>query len=166
MERLSLLVAVGVLALSVRGGGITRGQFAVALWESVGAVPFAVCDFADVPPQGDAAVAIGWAQAEGLMRGVGDGLFAPDRPITRQEAAVALRRCGRAWGMDTFLPDGVAECNDYLDADPWAGDDLYWACGEGWLPWSEGGRLDPYGGFTDQELDSVLRFFVHGEKEA
>ena len=91
----------------------------------------------------DGATAAAWCREAGLLLGTGDGRFSPDRPLTREELAVALRRYARILGRDTFLPAGVAECNDYADISPWADDSLYWACDAGVLSWSEGGRLDP-----------------------
>lgn len=51
-----------------------------------------VCGFSDVPPGSWCADEINRAAELGLMVGVGDGLFEPDRPVTRGElAAVAVR---------------------------------------------------------------------------
>lgn len=51
-----------------------------------------VCGFSDVPPDSWCADEINHAAELGLMVGVGDGLFEPDRPVTRGElAAVAVR---------------------------------------------------------------------------
>ena len=51
-----------------------------------------VCGFSDVPPGSWCADEINRAAELGLMVGVGDGKFAPERPITRGElAAVAVR---------------------------------------------------------------------------
>lgn len=108
-----------------------RMDLAVLLWESAGAVPFA-----------------------------GDGRFSPDRPLTREELAVALRRYARILGRDTFLPAGAAECNDYADISPWADDSLYWAAGIGLLAWGADGRPEPQGTLSPEELEQALaRFF-------
>ena len=140
---------------------VTRGAFITALWESDGGVPYDVTTpFTDVDYHAECAVAVGWACGEDLVRGVGDGLFAPDRAITREEAAVLLRRWAGILGRSTFLPDGVAECNDYEDISPWADDSLYWACDAGLLDWSEGGRLDPLGTLDQEELTLILHRFV------
>ena len=108
----------------------------------------------------DGATAAAWCREAGLLLGTGDGRFSPDRPLTREELAVALRRYARILGRDTFLPAGVAECNDYADISPWADDSLYWACDAGVLSWSEGGRLDPGGTLTLAQLQAVLEDFL------
>ena len=61
---------------------------------------------------------------------------------------------------DTFLPDGVAACNDYQDISPWADDSLYWACDAGVLPWSPGGRLDPSGTLTQAQTADIFSAFA------
>ena len=139
---------------------VTRGEFVILLWESAGAVPGdAAQGFSDVGKDDDCSTAVGWAAEHRLVLGTGGGRFEPDRPITREEAAVLLRRWAALQGRDTFLPDGVAACNDYADISPWADDSLYWATDTGLLEWSPGGRLDPAGTLTpDQAADIFYRF--------
>ena len=145
-------------------GAVTRGDFVVLLWESAGAVPYdADTAFTDVPRDHACAQALGWAAAQSLVLGVGEGRFAPDRPITREEAAVLLRRWAAIQGRDTFLPDGVAACNDYADISPWADDSLYWAAGAGLMAWSPGGRLDPGGVLTPDQAQDILHRFRCGQ---
>ncbi len=160
-----LLLALLFLFLPARAqsSAATRADFVTALWESAGAVPFdANTPFTDVAPTAAYAPAVGWACGEGILYGVGEDRFAPDRPITREEAAALLRRWAGRLGRSTFLPDGVAECNDYADLSPWADDSLYWACDVGLIPWSPEGRLAPQDTLTQEEIAGILDFFVHG----
>lgn len=138
-----------------------RMDLAVLLWESAGAVPFAAGGaFSDVARNDDGATAAAWCREAGLLLGTGDGRFSPDRPLTREELAVALRRYARILGRDTFLPAGAAECNDYADISPWADDSLYWAAGIGLLAWGADGRPEPQGTLSPEELEQALaRFF-------
>lgn len=156
-----------VLALALPKAGVpppvTRGGFVVLLWESAGAVPYqAGTDFSDVERDADCATAVGWALGLELVRGTGGGRFEPQRPITREETAVLLRRWSALLGRDTFLPDGVAECNDYADISPWADDSLYWATDTGLMDWSPGGRLDPEGTLTEESVRAILHRLADG----
>ena len=68
-------------------GAVTRGDFVVLLWESAGAVPYdAATAFTDVPRDHACAQALGWAAAQSLVLGVGEGRFAPDQTLTVAEA--------------------------------------------------------------------------------
>ena len=133
-----------------------RGDLAAALWEAQGCPdPQGDCPFSDLPPADPRAPALAWAAEQGLVNGTGGGAFAPDRPATREEAAVLLRRYARWLGQDAFYPE-IARCNDYEDISPWADDSLYWAAGTGVLPWSPGGRLDPQGPVAQADLAAAL----------
>ncbi len=136
---------------------VTRGQFAVLLWETQGGVPFdkTAHPFSDLPDD-EQAQAVAWAWDLGLVKGVGGDRFAPGRPLTRLECAVLLRRLDDTLGRDTFLPAGAAACNDSIDTTPWAGDDLYWACVTARMDWLDG-RLAPQGSVSPEEAAELLR---------
>ena len=148
---LALLGCLCLLVLPARGAepgdegeiGVTRGEFIILLWEDGGGVPFdkTAHPFTDIEEDG-VAQAVAWAYSLGLVNGVGGNRFAPHRPITREECAALLRRWDGRRGRCTFLPDGVAGCNDYADISPWADDSLYWACVTGRMDW-RAGRLAP-----------------------
>ena len=57
-----------------------------------------VCGFSDVPPDSWCAYEINRAGELGLMVGVGDGKFAPEKPLTRAEAAVLAVRIAEMIG--------------------------------------------------------------------
>lgn len=153
----SALLLLSLLSPAVAAAGpLTRGDLAAALWEAQGCpAPQGHCPFSDVPPEDPCAPAVAWAAEQDLVRGAGGGAFAPDRPATREEAAVLLRRYARWLGQDAFYPE-IARCNDYEDISPWADGSLYWAAGTGVLPWSPGGRLDPQGPVAQADLAAAL----------
>lgn len=154
---LCLLLCLSLLP-AARGSEIpiTRGGFLLLLWEDAGGVPFdkTAHPFSDLSDDMEAQ-AVAWAWDLGLVQGVGGNLFAPGRPLTREECALLLRRNDALLGRNTFLPDGVAACNDFQDVSPWAGDSLYWACITGRIPWRQG-RLDPRGTLTREEAQETL----------
>ena len=133
---------------------VRRGEVLLLLWQSAGAVPYdkTAHPFTDLALRDDLGQAAGWAYALGLIKGVGDGLFAPDRPMTREELATLLRRNDALLGLDTWLPDGAALCNDYADISPWADDSLYWACIMGRMEWKNC-RLAPLDYATRAEAE-------------
>lgn len=118
---------------------ITRGEFVRLLWEKNGGVPFdkTAHPFTDLTDD-DTAQAAAWAYHEGLTFGVGGALFAPERPLTREECALLLRRDDLRLSRQDWLGDGAAACNDWEEVSPWSDDSLYRACVSGRLPWKEG----------------------------
>lgn len=153
-----LVCALGILpaAGAAPTAPITRGDFVLLMWSSHGGVPFdkTAHPFSDVQTD-ELAQAVAWAYGEGLVQGVGGGLFAPERPLTREECALLLRRDDTRLGRIPWTGDGAAECNDRLEISPWADDSLYRACVTGRLPWRQG-RLAPLEPVTIQE--AVLLF--------
>ena len=161
----ALLLLVLLLFPKVRAASampsVTRGEFVALIWKSEGAVPYdAATAFSDVLRDDNCATAVGWAYDAALIRGTGGGHFEPDRSITREEAAILLRRWAEHLGRDTFLPDGVAACNDYTGISSWADDSLYWATDTGLIEWSSGGRLDPGGTLTEGDADAIFHRFL------
>ena len=146
-----LLLTLLLPAAAAAQPPVTRAQFVAALWACAGGVPYdANGPFSDVERAYDL----------GVVQGTGGACFTPDRPVTREEAAMFLRRYAAHLGRDTFLPGGAAACNDFVDISPWADDSLYWATAVGLLEWSEGGRLAPQEYVSADELERTLsRFF-------
>ena len=154
-----LLLTLLVPAAAAVEVPVTRAQFVSALWAWAGSLPCAGAHpFSDVPQNAACTPALCWAHDQGLIQGTGGLLFTPDRAITREEAAILLRRYAARLGRDVSYPE-IARCNDYEDVSPWADDSLYWATGTGLMDWSEGGRLDPQGTLTQAQLEGILTRF-------
>ena len=73
---------------------MTRAMLVTVLYRLQKAVPATEYGnpFTDVPGGAWYTDAVKWAQATGIVTGIGGGLFAPDREITRQDMAVMLMR--------------------------------------------------------------------------
>lgn len=135
---------------------ISRGEFVLLIWQSYGGVPFdkTAHPFSDIQTD-ELSQAAAWAYGEGLIQGTGGGIFAPERPLTREECALILRRDDNRMGRLPWAGDGAAACNDWLDISPWADDSLYRACVTGRLPWRLG-RLAPLEPVTVAEANLLF----------
>lgn len=158
--RSGLLDAAETLA---PGDGITRGAFITLLWRLSGAPESETAlPFTDVAAGDGCYAAVRWAYETGLSGGVGGTLFAPDAPLTREQAAALLYRllaeAERSEpeneqesepenSAQETLPDDAAEAEApaFADAETvsdWAREAVAWAAAGGLLrgvPNAEGG---------------------------
>ena len=69
---------------------MTRGGFVSALWRMDGAPAGAEAPFADLPQDSELSGALGWAFAAGIAAGTDGRTFAPEAPLSREDAAVLI----------------------------------------------------------------------------
>lgn len=114
---------------------ITRGQMAVALWNSAGnPEPEGSSPFTDLEKDWyrDAVI---WAAEQGLVKGIGNGLYNPDGTLTREHLAqILFNQAGGVQGMESMLTaiyDGQYRDSNQISA--WAKPALYWSIYQGIL---------------------------------
>lgn len=98
---------------------MTRGMFVTVMERAAKMLdvyqePEETASFVDVQPGDYFASGAAWAQANGLVKGVGENRFAPNNPISRQEMCVLMDRFLRTftdYDLDAYL---TAE-NAFLD---------------------------------------------------
>ena len=72
-------------------GNMTRGMLAELLYRYDGSLPVGESHgFSDVPADAYYNDALSWGVSCGILNGVGNGIYAPDRLVTRQELAKVL----------------------------------------------------------------------------
>ena len=116
------------------GGNTTRAQLVTILWRQEGcpAVKGEI-DFRDVRDGAWYADAVRWAAVEGIVRGYGDGRFAPDDTVSREQMATVLYRYAKYKGADVNA-DGGAGISGFADGaavSRYAGPAMEWAYGNG-----------------------------------
>ena len=92
---------------------LTRAMLVTILWRIQGEPQAEASDFADVPGNAWYASAVNWGFETGIIRGVTADRFAPDVPVTREQAAVILHRFSPQLGYDTTQS---AELSGFYDA--------------------------------------------------
>ena len=141
--------------------GLTRGMMVTMLWAMEGGpvVNYAM-DYTDVDQGAWYAEAVRWASAEGVSNGYGDGTFAPDRKITREEMAVMLYAYAVCKGYDV-TQGGMAlrEYGDYDSISDWALNALGWTVNAGIMGGKPGNLMDPGGAATRAEAATILMNF-------
>ena len=137
----------------------TRGMLVTILWHLEGSPqPAAAAPFSDVAPGAWYDRAVAWASASGLVAGYGDGTFAPERPITREELVTVLHHYAQYKGYDVSVGEDT-NILSYLDAaqiSDYAFSAMQWACGAHLISGIGGGLLNPGGQATRAEAATIL----------
>ena len=98
----------------------------------------------------------------GVVNGVGNGKFAPQQKLTRQQAASMLHRLGN------LRKDAKNEVKDRMphvfadgaDIQAWARSDVYWAYNSGVMNGVSGNRFAPNNSYThEQSIATMLRLY-------
>jgi hypothetical protein len=115
--------------------------------------------FTDVSATGYYAQAVAWASANGIVEGVGDGLFAPNAEITREQLAAMLYRYASAQGLNVSARGDISSFPDEGNVSPWAADAVSWAAGTGVITGRttpSGAELAPKGTATRAEVAAMM----------
>ena len=106
------------------GQGMSRAMVVqmLANLEHVADRPEGGALFVDVQEDAWYASAISWADRAGIVRGVGNGKFEPNRMVTREEVAVILLRYAQSTGLPlpNVVNDAALSFTDSADIQPWA----------------------------------------------
>ena len=103
-----------------------------------------------------------WAVKAGVVKGVSDTEFEPERTITREELAAMLCRYARMLGMDTTAQTSELDVfSDGATTHTWAASDMAWCVQNGILQGKGNGVLDPRSEATRAEVAVMLQRFVN-----
>lgn len=157
--------SLGLIPLALQNNytaNITRGEFCSVLTQVLSRKNYAayssftapaVSPFTDTSDKD-----IIWLNGQGIVSGIGEGLFNPNGQITRQEAAVMLKRAGVAFGLDDVGID-VAFADQPEVAD-WAADALGFVVDKGIMNGTGDNRFTPLGMYTrEQSYVTLIRLY-------
>lgn len=142
---------------------MTRGMLATALGRLAGmdGTAYTTSSFTDVKADSLFRPSIEWAYSKGIVKGIGNQQFAPDRPVTRQEIAVIIANYAKA--TDFTLPV-IREASSYAD-DSAIGTPYKTAVTTmreaGIMTGSTGNRFSPKANATRGEVSSVLHRYLN-----
>ena len=114
-----------------------------------------VPQFRDVNPDAWYSEAVTWAVSCGAAKGMGDGTFAPDAPITREQMAAMMNRFLKLAGIEITA---VTE-KDFTDESAisdWAAADVKTLTEAGIINGRDDGRFDPENDMTRAESAAVI----------
>ena len=157
---LALSLSVTAFAEDAQAGDevLTRGEFVIALYQLTEAWDGEAKQdiFDDVPAEGELALSVSWASANGIVYGYGDRTFGPDDPVTREQMATMLYRNAKLYGQGFkgtwYFP---LEFPDAAEVSDWADEAVHWVVMNEIIVGTDKG-LEPKALATDDQLAAVL----------
>ena len=135
---------------------ITRGEFVSILGRMAGAsASDTATAFGDVPSGAYYAGYVAWAQSKGIVAGVSQGRFEPNRTITREEMAVMLTKF-LASQNKSYAATGYANFSDGSSIAGWAKDSVDKMSRQGILSGMGNGDFVPKANFSRAQAAQVL----------
>ena len=137
--------------------GFSRAMLAQTLYAMSGKPAVkAESIFADVAANAWYADAVNWAAEKGYVSGVGDGKFAPDASVTREQMALILYRYAGSPDASGMV---LREFADGDSVSAYAVDAIRWAVHEGLISGMENNTLAPQGTATRAQVAQILMNF-------
>ncbi len=107
--------------------------------------------------------AITWAASNNIVSGMGDGTFAPNNNITREQLAMILYNYAQLKGNAVTASGNLAAFTDGNEVSDWAETAVRWAVGEGLMSGKGNGVLDPTETTTRAEAASMFMRFMESD---
>ena len=135
---------------------MTRADAVQALYEDAGSPAASGSSFTDVSGDAAYAQAVAWAAQNGIAAGNGDGTFAPNAPVTREQLAVMVSRYAALQGRALSAgQDALNACSDAASVSGWAQSSVAQVLNGGLLT-AENGQFAPKATAMTDELANAL----------
>lgn len=142
---------------------MTRGMLTTVLYRLDGSKKSDKApSFSDVKTADWFSNAVGWAAANGIVTGYGDGTFGAGDNVTRQQAALMFQRFAKYSGRIT---EGSADLSVYADTSEisdWALSSMGWAVSEGLISGTDSKSLMPSSFVTRAQTAAFLTRYMNG----
>ncbi|CDC30025.1 putative uncharacterized protein [Firmicutes bacterium CAG:466] len=121
--------------------------------------------FIDVPVGQWYTDAVIWANDAKIVSGMGEGLFAPNMEITREQMVAMLYNYAKYKGYDVTASADLSTFADSASVSAWAQPAMQWAVAEGYISGMGDNQLAPQGTATRAEIASVIMRFMEATAE-
>lgn len=133
----------------------TRAMVVTMLYRLAGEPAVSVSGaFSDVDKNAYYAKAVAWAEINGIAAGMGDGSFAPNAAVTREQLAAFLYNYAKMSGYDMSKSDNLKSFSDAPST--WAVPAMQWAVGNGLVNGMGDNTLQPNGTATRAQLAAIF----------
>lgn len=167
-DAVNYVVANGLM--NGMGGGcfepetaMSRAMLVTVLWRYAGSLSADGAAFRDVPDGMWYSSAVAWASREGIVGGIGGGMFDPDTPLTREQLATILFRYANSIGLNTRGGAALTAFADSATVSGYAKEAIAWAVAEGIIGGMPEGAnlfLAPQGNATRAQVATMLMRFI------
>lgn len=118
--------------------------------------------FTDVEDDAWYAGASAWGAASNIVSGVGDGRFAPDNDITREQVATFLYRYAQTYGLTgNYDRSALSGYSDRGSVSSYAKEAMTWAVAKGYITGQTTSTLAPLSTARRSEVAAMLARFVN-----
>ncbi len=139
---------------------VDRAQFVTLIYRMAGEPEVeGASEFTDVASDSYYAAAVKWCADNGIVLGVGEGLFAPNWEITREQMFTLLYRYAQFMGMESKGEDDLSDFSDADSISDWAKEAARWSVGNEYILGS-GGVLRPTDESVRAEAATVICRFL------
>ncbi|WP_053956403.1 DUF3783 domain-containing protein [Inediibacterium massiliense] len=141
---------------------MTRGMCVTALGRlnGVDISNYKTNSFTDVQKDSYYAAYVEWANEKGIVSGVGNSQFAPERPITREEMAVIMNNYAKVMGNTLPKSKEMVSFADEQNISTWAKEAVTQMQQAGIISGKNENKFVPKGTATRAEVSTVLRYFI------
>ena len=141
------------------GTTTTRGMIVTILYRLEGEPDTTASSFTDVAFGMYYADAVAWAQANSIVTGITETIFAPDQAITREQMAAILYRYAQYKGYDVTASNDLSSYTDASRISAYATTAMQWANAEGLITGNTSTTINPTGNATRAEVATILMRF-------
>ena len=136
---------------------MTRGMLVTVLYRLSGAKTKKTATFIDVEEDAYYSNAIYWANNKGIVNGIGDSKFAPDRDVTREELATIIAKYISKMNVKKSNVKGIeVGFNDEDEIADYAKKYVETMQKKGLMQGKNGNNFDPKGNATRAEVATIL----------
>lgn len=139
---------------------LNRGMMVTVLYRLENASNTAGYKFEDVRENTYYADAVAWGTETGVVKGMNDSTFEPNRSISRQELCAMLYRYAQSCGYEIAKTGKDIKFNDSDKIASWAKDSVEWCASVGIVNGRNGNTMDPEGTATRAEASQMIQNFI------
>ena len=144
------------------GQPTTRGMLVTILYRLEGEPELegtGTIRFSDVEDDAWYAKGVYWAAENGIVKGVGDGRYLPEDPVTREQMAAIFHRYAGYKDYDVTAQGDLSAFTDAASVGDWAREALIWAVDKELINGMGDGTVNPRGTATRAQTAAILMRF-------